>query len=734
MNAFIQQFITESRDLVDQANTALGVLEQSPHDPEHRDALFRAFHTLKGGASIVYFPAMERAVHAVEDALSRTRAASHPVTTGLQEDCLECLDQIARWLDSMEHTGEVPPGADAQADAIIGRFRHASTGEGDGKVNSIVESESSASWLDVILHRHPQVYAQAKTAIRFTPSADSFFRGVDPIGLLASLPGLLSLDLEPRSAWPPLDELDPFRSILVLTSLASCSSEVAGTHLQGHAAECQIVTLSSDQPDADVALPPAALSVLEAQIALLADTESRTFAGKVASAGLVAANLLRSFGQLAAAELITRATERSLSSNDSQPLQEHIAQVLVSKPAPRSAPESSARVEAVGRTLRVDAARIDALVRLVGELTVAKNAIGHTVSLAQADENAMTGSLKDHHSILDRITSELQRAVLGIRVLPLRAVLRRFPRAVRELSSALDRPVKLVIEGEDTEADKAIVEMLFEPLLHIVRNSMDHGIEDSDERAKANKPSVATIFMRASRRGDAVLIEIGDDGRGIDVARVRTVAAQRGIASPADLETMVDAELIDLVFAAGFSTASTVTALSGRGVGMDAVRTVIGQFGGQVTIESHAGLGTTVRLTLPFSVMMTHVMTVEAAGQMFGIPLDAVVETIRVPAASIASVGLAHAIVHRSRTLPVFRLGNLLHAPETTYIDSDPVIVIATIAGHLGGIQVDRLGERMEIMLKPLEGLLSGTPGVVGTTILGDGRVLLVLDLAGVIQ
>jgi two-component system chemotaxis sensor kinase CheA len=263
---------------------------------------------------------------------------------------------------------------------------------------------------------------------------------------------------------------------------------------------------------------------------------------------------------------------------------------------------------------------------------------------------------------------------------------------------------------------------------------MDHGIETAAAREQHSKPSVATIRMAASRLGDQVIITVSDDGGGIDPMRVRDIASARNLVTPAMLEQMSDTQIVDLVFAPGFSTAAEVTELSGRGVGMDAVRTAVERIGGRVSIESIVMRGTAVTFTLPFSVMMTDIMSVEAGGQMYGIPLDAIIETLSVPQQNISAVGAAKVLVHRDRTIPVFDLQNILHVQKRASEQHDAIIVIATIGGQLGGIQVDRLGERLAVMLKPLDGLLTGIPGIAGTTIVGDGRVLLILDLAGVLQ
>jgi two-component system chemotaxis sensor kinase CheA len=372
-------------------------------------------------------------------------------------------------------------------------------------------------------------------------------------------------------------------------------------------------------------------------------------------------------------------------------------------------------------------------VRLAGELTVLNNAIGHVVRLARSGDPSLPDLLKERHESLERLVSELRRSVLGMRVRPLRTVLQRFPRLVREMSANLGKPVRLLVEGDETEADKTIVEMLFEPLLHIVRNAIDHGVESAGERAAAGKPATANLLIKAERRGDQVLIEVSDDGSGIDLSQVRRAAVTRGLITEDQALAMTEADTLALIFAPGISTAAKVTEISGRGVGMDAARRAVERVGGHVSIASVAGRGTDVRLSLPFSVMMTHVMTVEAGGQMFGLPLEAILETIRVPQAALSKVGAAPVVVLRNRTLPVVDLATALGI-EPLADDDGATLVVAAANGECGAFRVDRIVERLDLILKPLEGLLAGTPGIMGTTLLGDGRVLLILDIAEMLQ
>lgn len=728
MNEFLEQFLVECRELIEQATDDLLALEENPREADRLDGAFRGFHTLKGAAGIVDFTAMAVALHAAEDVLSAARAGEAAVTPALIGDCLTALDQVAQWLDTIQATGELPAGAEAEAEAVVNRFARPAV----GAAPAVATPEPLIDWLAPLIGRHREVADRARSALRYAPDPESFFRGVDPLAVLEGLPGLLALEIAPAGPWPPLAQLDPFACRVLFMALLDAEAESVTRALAPSAVEAEVRSLAEGGGFA-----PTAEALLAAQVAMLGEAAAEGLAGRIASAGRVAATVLRREGRPTEAEAVGQAAGRALDANDPRILVEALDSALrgelpiadLEAQAVRAAPEAAARA------LRVDVERVDALVNLTGELTVAKNALAHAAAVAQAggDVAALAETLKAQHAQLDRLVSELQRAVLNIRVLPLRHVFQRFPRLVREMMVGLGRPARLVTEGDATEADKAVVEALFEPLLHVLRNALDHGVEPAQERAAAGKPPSATIVLRAHRDGDHVVVEVEDDGRGIDVARVREVAVRRGVAEPEVVAAMSDEEAIDLIFAPGFSTAAEVTSLSGRGVGMDAVRNAIERLGGRVRIASRSGEGTTVRLILPFTVMMSRVMTVEAGGQVFGIPLEAVIETVRVPRDRIVPVGAAQAFVLRDRTAPLIDLGEVLGQPGCP-AGEEANVVVASAAGQIVGLRVDRLGERMDVMLKPIGGLLAGAPGVAGATLLGDGRVLLVLDVAELLQ
>jgi len=731
MDELLAQFLIESRELVDNAVDDLLALEKAPNDPKRFDDVFRAFHTLKGGAGIVDFAAMQTALHFAEGALAAARTESRPVTALDIGNCLSCLDRVTEWLDDIESAGAIP--ADADAADIVALFgpAHAAPPAPAAAPGAVVGDD----WVAALLSTRAAVASRARTALRYTPAADSFFRREDPLARVAALPGLLAVDLGPRTPWATLDELDPFSCNLTITALLASSRSDAAAALGTESRYCDLQSLADRSRVRDESLARKAEELLEAQLQLLESAEDAHQHGRVASAGLAAANVLRYIGRSSEADAVATAAAVAIAESRLEPLLEAIgAAARGAPPAAADVETSTARLGGARQTIRVTAERIDALVRLTGELIVSNNAIGHAVKVAEQEGSSLAVTLKNQHAALNRLVAELQRAVVGMRVLPLSVAFRRFPRLVREMSAELKKPANLVLDGEDTEADKAIVETLVEPLVHLLRNALDHGVEDTASRAAAGKPDVATIHLRAFREGEHVVVEVTDDGAGIDVAKIKQVARERSLAAADDLAVMTDEQALDLIFLPGFSTAKTVTELSGRGVGMDAVRTAVGRLGGQVDVRSAAGKGTTVRVTLPFSVLVTQVMTVEAGGQLFGIPLDAIVETLRVEKDRIFPVGAAHAIVLRNRTIPLVRLADVLTRRSKHQRDDEGPIVIAQLGGDLGAVQVDRIGERMDVILKPLEGLLSGVPGLAGSTLLGDGSVLLVLDLGELVQ
>ncbi|PWC54204.1 hypothetical protein TSH7_31500 [Azospirillum sp. TSH7] len=402
-----------------------------------------------------------------------------------------------------------------------------------------------------------------------------------------------------------------------------------------------------------------------------------------------------------------------------------------SRPAERMLEEVRTETAAAQKVLKVDQGKVDSLMNLIGELVVAKNGLPYLSRRAEQiyASREMAREIKDQHAVIDRIAQELQEAIMAVRMLPVGQMFQRFPRLVRDLARRLDKRIELVVTGEETEADKTVIESLVDPLVHMIRNAIDHGIEPPEDRLAAGKPETGTIRLSACQENDRVVIEVSDDGAGIDPATIRRKAVQRGLLAAEAAEALSDADAVNLVFAPGFSTKEQVSDLSGRGVGMDVVRTAVEKAGGTVTLTSTLGGGTAVRLAVPLTMAVTRVMSVDVSGHAFGVPMDIIAETVRIPQARIHSIRGDEAFVLRDTVVPVVRLGRLLDLPETAERPEEEAVMVVRFGKERLGVVVDGFRESLEVIVKPMDGILAGMPGYSGTALLGDGRVLLVLDL-----
>jgi len=389
------------------------------------------------------------------------------------------------------------------------------------------------------------------------------------------------------------------------------------------------------------------------------------------------------------------------------------------------------------KSLKVDQAKIDRLMNLIGELVVSKNALPYLAERAESQFGVreLSREIKGQYSIINRIADEMQDAIMQVRMMAVSFVFQRFPRLVRDISRKLSKDVQLVLEGEQTEADKNIIESLADPLMHIVRNSLDHGLETPEVRIAAGKPAAGKLTIRAAQEADRVVIEIIDDGKGIDPAVIKQKAYEKGIIDEAALERISDQEAIDLIFAAGLSTAAVISDLSGRGVGMDVVRSAVEKINGSVVLESQLGKGTTIRISLPLSMAVTQVMIVESDGQLFGVPMDHVIETVRIPRNSIHAIKQSQTAVLRGRIVPLRSLNALLGIATIPKANLDDELAVLLVqAGNTEvGLLVDGFHEASGVIQKPLNGFLSNLSAYSGSALMGDGSVLMILNIREIV-
>ena len=756
MNALHDQFVAEARELIQQVTDDLMVAERDGFSDEGIDRVFRAFHTLKGSAGVVELPSMGLVLHAAEDVLAAIQASRIGVTPSLIDTLLVCLDQVATWVDQFEADQSLPPNSGDVAQAVAGRLRTLlgevssgaaahSRGEGSGAnalpvwASRLIETQGA--------RLRPASGAAVYSAFSYQPRAGCFFDGDDPIALVRRVPNLVAFNAD--LAEPPiaLASVDAYACNLRLEGIAAATPADLAAVFRLVPDQVSIVELPSDvlwgasSEPADDATALAGLVIREQAEMLRAGGDADSFAGRTGSAIRATIGALRHSGRDDLIEAVEQAAAvargRASAAELLIVIEETLRSLVVTGGGPAEAGigdgvfASRSAARAQGRSLRVDETRVDALVDLAGELLIATNGLAHVARQAETetDRHILASAVRERKEAMERVAIAMHDAALQLRMVPVAQVFRSFPRAVRDLAQQLGKEVALETLGETTEADKTIADLLFEPLLHLMRNALDHGIEGPDQRRAAGKPLPARLTLQARRAGDRLIVDVADDGRGIDPQMVRRKARERQLMPDDELAALSDEQTIDLVFAAGFSTAADVSSVSGRGVGMDVVRSTIERIGGRVALKSQVGTGTTVTLDFPMKIALLRIMVVETGGQLLGVPMDAVLETVRLAPDRISRFKNNDGFVLHDRVVPICSLAELLGLKGDEASRSERLVVVAEVGGRRTGLEVDAIRERMEVVLKPLQGLLSKARGYAGTTLLGDGTVLLVLDL-----
>jgi two-component system chemotaxis sensor kinase CheA len=759
MTPLHEQFVAEARELVLQASDDLIALERDGFESDRIDRILRSFHTLKGSAGVVRLPAMTLLLHAAEDVMIAVQNAQILASGALISEMLTSLDRVSQWIDAFETTEALPSSAGEDARVIAERLRH--------HLSSKVESAATTSaagkfpeWASRLVQSFGGEAAELETAgaqglfaIQYEPHASCFYDGDDPLRLLRKVPNLLRLRIEIPGPEQVLSELDPFACRLRLEALAKGTQYELSTIFQNVPDQVRIIDVPPEAlpagtrqaEDGGNALVRAVIA--EQREVLRVTNRGEIIAGSLGAAARAAAAALRHGSREDLAEGVTRAGAAAIADRNAAALDAALAEALQQlTPGPRDngpADPNSSPAGAKGsetespasRSLRVDESRIESLVNLAGELIVLKNSFGHLAKRIEDEKGSreLIRAARHEYDGIERLAGDMQRAVLQLRMVPFAQVLRPLPRLVRDLSQRLGKKARLVTNGETTESDKTVVDRLFEPLLHLVRNALDHGIESPDERTAVGKDATATLTIEASRAGDRIVVDVIDDGRGIDPGFVRQKAIEKGLLTQETATALSDEKILEVIFLAGFSTAAQASDISGRGVGMDVVRTAIEQIGGRVTVDSHVGKGTRVRLDVPMNIATSRIMVVECSGQAFGIPMDHVVETVRLTPDRIREIKNNEGFVLRDRIVPICSLAELMNLPQADHRQESRLVMVADTGSKVAAVEIDAIRDRLDVVLKPMQGVLANAHGYAGTTLLGDGAVLLVVDLKEVL-
>ncbi len=671
----LQDFLVESREIVDALGEQLVELEQRGDDSDLLNSVFRGFHTIKGGAGFLGLDPLVSVCHRTEDLFNLLRNGERQANGELMDQVLRALDVVNAQFESLE-AGQPPQEAPAELlTALEALIDHGTVGTAASTGKDT--PEPTADDVD-------QAFDAMVMALSDEP---------DPTGASESPAAAASDDITDEEFEALLDQLHG-----------------EGSHA-GVPAEAEQPPVGTPAEDAKTADDDA---ISEDEFEALLDE----LHGKGQHAGVPDGEEAP-----AAPALAPRAPDRV-------PTASMPARATVDAPAGSAAPAAAVRGET---SVRVDTARLDDIMNLVGELVLVRNRI--TTLCGDVGQEAVNQAVAD----LELVTSDLQSAVMKTRMQPIKKVYGRFPRLVRDLARDLGKEIRLDMRGEDTDLDKNLVEAISDPLIHLVRNSCDHGIETPEVREAAGKPRQGTLLLSAEQEGDHILLVIADDGAGIDPKALREKAVAKGLIDAESAERLSDKESFDLIFLPGFSTKEQISDVSGRGVGMDVVKTRIAQLNGTIDIDSAPGAGTTLRVTVPLTLAILPTLMVRIKGRKFAMPMAVVREIFSTDLRKTKVVDGRRVVVVRNKAMPLFFLERWLEgipgldgASETD--DTDRQVVSVMVGNQAIGLVVDNVLGLEEVVIKPLGTLLHGLSGLVGSTTTGDGRIALIIDIPSLIN
>lgn len=698
MEAIKLTFFQECDELLSDLEAGLLALEVGEGDAETVNAVFRAVHSVKGGAGAFGLDTLVRFAHVFETTLDAVRTGQLAPEPPVIRVMLRCADRLA------DHLADAKAGADRDLnDAELIAELQALSGDDEGL--EVAEEEPDFGFKPLSLSIGADEPDLATTSspgwlIRFKPHPALYRSANDPLLLFRELEriGALQVALD-CSAAPALDAFDADDAYLVWTlTLAGDASETQILEVfEFVEGDCDL-TVTCLETSAPVG-PPLALDADDRQS--VETTEPMPDLDEI----------LR----------LARTPADSPAQN---------APVAVDAPSGEPARAAGGDNALVQTTIRVDLERVDRLIDLVGELVINQAMLAQQVHEAGV---ARSGPIAVGLDDLEQLTREIQDSVMAIRAQPVKSVFQRMPRLVRELADMTGKSARLVTEGEATEVDKTVIERLTDPLTHMIRNAVDHGLETPADRIAAGKPEEGTIRLSAQHRSGRIVIEVSDDGKGIDRPRVRAIAVERGIVEPDALLT--DDEIDNLIFAPGFSTAAVVSDISGRGVGMDVVKRSIQALGGRISIASTPGQGSVFTLSLPLTLAVLDGMVVTVGDQTLVVPITVIVETLQPKAADLRPLGPQGSVLSvRGAHVPFIDVSTSLGFPSDPDAGAGVTLLIESELGGLAALRVDAIQGQRQVVIKSLEQNYNPVPGIAAATILGDGRVALILDVDAVIS
>ena len=703
VSQYLEIFIDETSEHLQNLSDCIMELEKDPDNMDTINEIFRAAHSLKGMAGTMGFKRMQRLTHDMENVFQEVRSEKVKVTSSMIDLLFKCLDAIEGYLDNVKASSD----EGTEDNELIIK-----------ELNDFIAAEDGAAAAPAPAQAEPKKEeAPAQTAggddkkyfeFGLSESEKDKIKQAEEGG--AHIYGMTiyiqkECLLKAARAFLVFKAVEEFGEILVYNP--------SSQDIEDEKFDCDFsIFIASDEPYEKIA--EAAKSVSEIDKVVGEEVKYETLAAKQEKAEADAAAAEKS--QDAPAE--------------AAPAQEQ-PQAQAVKPAAKTQSSGNKKQTVAkpvtNRTVRVDIEKLDALMNQVSELIIAKNSL---VSISSTDSGDFQNqSFHEQIEYLERITTNLHESVMKVRMVPIESVVAKFPRMIRDLSRKLDKKMELYMTGEDTELDRTVVDQIGDPLQHLLRNSADHGLEDNATRIAKGKPEVGSIFLNAFQEGNNVIIQVGDDGNGIDVEAVRNKAIERGVITEEQAETMSQKEIINLLFLPSFSMAKKITDISGRGVGLDVVKSNIEALGGDVEVKTELGVGTTFTVRLPLTLAIIQALMVEIRDEKYAIALGSISNIEDIPVKDIKYVEAQEVIHLRGKVIPLIRMDQVLDIEPKEEEPESLTVVIVQKGENLAGLVVDNLIGQQEIVIKSLGKYINNNKIISGATILGDGEVALILDV-----
>jgi two-component system chemotaxis sensor kinase CheA len=723
----LQDFLVEAGEILELLQEQLVELENNPDDANLLNAIFRGFHTVKGGAGFLSLTELVDACHGAENVFDILRTGKRRVTAELMDVILQALDAVNAMFADVQNREPLTPADPAIIEAL---HRLSMPESEDEQAHHAVaaapepepEPEISMEEFDAVVEFAAAPAVESSSSI--DEISDDEFES-----LLDELHGSGAPGRDTSANLPP-----PATKETASEDITDDEFEAILDQLHGQ---------GSFIPGETAAAAPKAAEKAPAKAEEKANTTSGDDISEDEFESLLDELHGKGKAPVGPAEAAAAAAAAKAAPAAKAPVAKSTEPVKAATPAPAAAPKAApvaaapkdpdadpkAAANQPETTVRVDTKRLDQIMNMVGELVLVRNRLVSLSGSAQNEE--MSKAIAN----LDVVTADLQGAVMKTRMQPIKKVFGRFPRVVRDLARSLQKDINLELEGEETDLDKNLVEALADPLVHLVRNSVDHGIEMPDVRVKAGKPRTGLVRLAASQAGDHILLTIQDDGAGMDPEKLKSIAIKRGVLDPDAAARMSDTEAFNLIFAPGFSTKEQISDISGRGVGMDVVKTKITQLNGTVHINSKLGQGTLLEIKVPLTLAILPTLMVIVGEQTFALPLATVNEIFHLDLAKTNNVDGQLTIVVRNKAIPLFYLEHWLVKGSSKKIRREQGhVVIVQIGTQQIGFVVDSLIGQEEVVIKPLDALLQGTPGMAGATITSDGGIALILDVPNLLK